>query len=248
MLLFGIVIHWYTRWSDPFATPMQTSLTERSVLLLVVALAHGALLALLLSSTFELESNSAPGVLQMSWLAAQQPDSPAERSPSEEAKPLPMKLKPVAVVPPTTQPIAARDADTSTSSSAETVPPLRSSEVLRPEDVALSRGPQATVGREPADVAQPDTPEFDPDYLTNPAPDYPARSRQLHEQGLTILRVHVTSKGSADEVQLYQSSGFDRLDKAAVDVVWRWRFVPARQGHEPAASWVIVPIHFMLRH
>lgn len=90
-------------------------------------------------------------------------------------------------------------------------------------------------------------PNFEADYLSNPAPVYPALSRQLKEKGVVSLRIHVTAEGKADSVQLHQSSGFERLDRAASEVVWRWRFVPARQGQEAVAAWVIVPIHFIFR-
>lgn len=48
-------------------------------------------------------------------------------------------------------------------------------------------------------------------------------------------------------VQLHQSSGYERLDQAATEVVWRWRFVPAKQSGKEVAGWVIVPIRFFLR-
>ena len=45
--------------------------------------------------------------------------------------------------------------------------------------------------------------------------------------------------------QVERSSGYPRLDEAAVAVVRdRWRFVPARRGEEALAAWVRVPISF----
>ena len=44
------------------------------------------------------------------------------------------------------------------------------------------------------------------------------------------------------------SSGSDRLDRAALDAVRRWKFVPARLGDTPVDAWVLVPIAFSLDH
>lgn len=90
-------------------------------------------------------------------------------------------------------------------------------------------------------------PVFEAAYLSNPRPEYPALSRRLSEQGMVILNIHVTAEGKADKVLLHQSCGFERLDKVASDVVWRWRFTPARQGGRNVAAWVLVPIRFTLR-
>lgn len=89
-------------------------------------------------------------------------------------------------------------------------------------------------------------PRFDADYLDNPAPPYPGLSRRLGEEGRVLLRVRVQADGSAAQVELSQSSGFARLDNAALETVRRWRFVPARQGEEKIAAWVRVPIAFSL--
>jgi len=89
-------------------------------------------------------------------------------------------------------------------------------------------------------------PDFKANYLSNPEPEYPPRSRRLREQGLVKLRVHVTVEGRAGEVTLHTSSGFERLDRAALDAVKRWRFRPAQQAGMPVAGWVIVPVRFEL--
>jgi protein TonB len=89
-------------------------------------------------------------------------------------------------------------------------------------------------------------PIFNADYLNNPAPLYPPTSRRLGEQGRGVLRVLVNTAGSADEVQLRTSSGFQRLDEAARDAVRRWKFVPAKRGAEPVPAWVLIPFSFRL--
>lgn len=88
---------------------------------------------------------------------------------------------------------------------------------------------------------------FDADYLHNPKPVYPPASRRLAEEGRVLLRVRVTAEGMAEQVEIKHSSGFPRLDQAALDTVARWRFVPARRGSETVAAWVLVPITFNLQ-
>lgn len=87
---------------------------------------------------------------------------------------------------------------------------------------------------------------FDADYLQNPAPVYPALSRQRHEEGKVLLLVRVTAKGEAEQVQVKLSSGFARLDQAALNTVRQWHFVPARQGEKSIAASVVVPVIFHL--
>jgi periplasmic protein TonB len=60
-----------------------------------------------------------------------------------------------------------------------------------------------------------------PNYLSNPPPPYPAASRQAHEEGTVVLTVAVTEQGRAASVRLHRSSGFPRLDEAALRAVQR---------------------------
>ncbi len=91
-------------------------------------------------------------------------------------------------------------------------------------------------------------PRFDADYLSNPAPAYPPLSRRMGEEGKVQLRVFVDTNGRPSQIELKTSSGSPRLDQAAQEAVWRWKFVPARRGDETVAAWVLVPIVFTLQN
>ncbi len=91
-----------------------------------------------------------------------------------------------------------------------------------------------------------EAPKFNAAYLSNPAPVYPRRSRMLEEEGIVKLQVHVSAEGNALAVQLFKSSGFSRLDDAALNAVKSWRFVPAKRGDQSIEGWVIVPVSFKL--
>jgi protein TonB len=90
-------------------------------------------------------------------------------------------------------------------------------------------------------------PRFDAGYLQNPAPAYPALSRRMGEEGKVVLRVFVEPTGRPGQVEVKTGSGSPRLDQAAQEAVWRWKFVSARQGDEAIGAWVLVPIVFNLR-
>ncbi len=89
-------------------------------------------------------------------------------------------------------------------------------------------------------------PSSDAAFLRNPAPAYPPRSRQFGEQGRVVVRVLVDAEGLPQRAQVYQSSGHNRLDQAAVATVLQWRYLPGRRAGVPEAMWLNVPISFVL--
>jgi protein TonB len=132
------------------------------------------------------------------------------------------------------------------------VPAVEVSEAPMPsrEDAAVSEPAPPPLPIGPA----PEGPEIGLDaqtltalYLRNPKPGYPAASRRVGEQGTVLLRVFVTAGGDAKEVSLKTSSGFARLDRAALDTVRSWKFVPARREDKAIDAWVLVPIKFSLK-
>ncbi|OQS37260.1 energy transducer TonB [Chromobacterium haemolyticum] len=82
------------------------------------------------------------------------------------------------------------------------------------------------------------------EYLNNPQPEYPERSRENGEQGTVLLRVGVSAAGRAGEVTVAVSSGYPRLDRAAKAAVERWRFAPAKRNGQAVDSVLIVPVRF----
>ncbi len=73
------------------------------------------------------------------------------------------------------------------------------------------------------------------DAAASREPDYPPVSRRLGEQGTVILAVTVEPNGRASDVKIVQSSGFPRLDQAAVEgVKANYRFAPGTLDGKPA--------------
>ena len=89
-------------------------------------------------------------------------------------------------------------------------------------------------------------PSSDADYLQNPRPAYPSQSKRLGEQGKVLVRVLIGTDGTAHKAEIKQSSGFDRLDQAALTTVQKWRYVPGKRGGVAETMWFVVPINFVL--
>lgn len=99
----------------------------------------------------------------------------------------------------------------------------------------------------PAKTQPPATlPHLHAGYLHNPAPAYPSISRRLGEQGRVLIRALINPNGNVKHASLRRSSGFGRLDQAALESVKQWRFVPAQRGGQAVEAWVVVPVTFAL--
>jgi protein TonB len=77
-------------------------------------------------------------------------------------------------------------------------------------------------------------------------PAYPPAARRAGEEGTVRLKVLVDEKGRPRDVAVATSSGFARLDEAAMQAVRKWRFVAATNGTNPISAWTQVAITFRL--
>jgi TonB family protein len=122
-----------------------------------------------------------------------------------------------------------------------------------PAPPALPDPPMVVVVAAPAPPAPPPPPAAPRElpasaiqYLEPPEPVYPRASRRLGEAGLVVVRVFVGTDGLPKQLQVLQSSGFVRLDEAALDGVRRARFKPPTENGQPTAGWARIPIPFEL--
>ena len=72
-------------------------------------------------------------------------------------------------------------------------------------------------------------------------------SRIRGETGLVLLHVLIGVDGAAHKVEVKQSSGFERLDQAAIRIAQRIRYRPGKKDGQPEAMWVALPIPFELK-
>lgn len=77
-------------------------------------------------------------------------------------------------------------------------------------------------------------------------PTYPTEARRAHEQGTVKLLVLVGTDGKVSDIKIAGSSGSDRLDRAALQAVRRWRWSPTMSGGAPTAVRGYVTIPFVL--
>ena len=84
-------------------------------------------------------------------------------------------------------------------------------------------------------------------FLELPVVDYPRQSRRNNEAGVTLVRAYIDTRGGAPRsVSVERSSGFSRLDLAAVAAVQRARFKPYTENGQPVEGWALIPIDFEL--
>jgi protein TonB len=141
------------------------------------------------------------------------------------------------------------------SKQADITPPLvkQKSKVIEPDPVSADEpavkevAPSEPLNASPPSPVQLDAePDYRAEYLNNPRPPYPMVARRMGYNGRVILNVEVLSEGKAGQVQIYKSSGYEILDKSALQTVKTWKFLPAKRLGQPVTQWFLVPIKFSL--
>ena len=65
-------------------------------------------------------------------------------------------------------------------------------------------------------------------------PDYPVQSRMFNEQGKVALKIWLTEQGTMTDAVVEHSSGYTRLDEAAVRYMKeRWQYKPGKSEAMP---------------
>ena len=88
--------------------------------------------------------------------------------------------------------------------------------------------------------------EVFPNCTYQPRPEYPAMALQAEIEGSVVLWVYVAASGSVSDVQLYNSSGVNSLDQAAMSAAWNTRWTPAQNNGIPVGVWTTVTYNFSL--
>lgn len=84
-------------------------------------------------------------------------------------------------------------------------------------------------------------------YGSNPPPPYPSTARRRGWEGEVLLLVNVTSRGEVYKVTVSRSSGYQILDRTALNAVYRWKFQAALRNGRAVAGQVLVPIRFSIK-
>ena len=75
-----------------------------------------------------------------------------------------------------------------------------------------------------------------PKLIEGADPKYPRLSLRAGEQGSVLCLLHLDAQGRVLRVEVEESSGHSRLDRAAVDQLKTWRFAPGTLGGKPVES------------
>jgi periplasmic protein TonB len=81
--------------------------------------------------------------------------------------------------------------------------------------------------------------------LTSPL--YPRVSRQLGEYGDVILRLEVNESGAVKSAEVVNSSGYKRLDEAAIEATRTWRCNPPHRNGRPVSVIALQPFSFVIK-
>ncbi|MEQ1581502.1 MAG: TonB family protein [Steroidobacteraceae bacterium] len=84
------------------------------------------------------------------------------------------------------------------------------------------------------------------EYVVSPKPAYPLYSRRAKETGVVMLRVLIDDGGLPAQIVIEKSSGFPRLDEAALAAMRGARFKPHTENGRTLAVWAPAPIIFEL--
>jgi protein TonB len=172
-----------------------------------------------------------------------QPPTPPEPPPKPEPVPPPKpEPDPVPLPEPAPKPLEQPPPPTPKPKPQPTPEKKSSSPATKPAAASASRAGAApgTAG------GSGDGKDSRPSYLEKPAPKYPAESVAAREHGKVELSVEISATGRPESVKLEKSSGYERLDRAAIEAVRRWRFNPAIRNGQPVPTRVNIPVLFKL--
>ncbi|WP_397406810.1 energy transducer TonB [Polaromonas sp.] len=168
-----------------------------------------------------------------------EPPKVAPPPPPPPPKPAPKTAK----LPPPPMPVAIRDPAPA---------PQAPTGVVEPQPLAPAvLAPVAPVAPAPAPQAPTRLVEItqgETEYIRPPRPVYPALSKRSGEAGVVIIAVYYSNTGHAKRAEVFKSSGFERLDRAARDAVMASQVTPFRRagGNEDTQFLLKAPINFVL--
>ena len=214
----------------PAAAPSRFGARKRPNLVAIgaVGLVHAGLLAALIQMNVIPVKTVKAAPLVVELIA--EPPAPPPAPP--EAKVEPVKpVEPVVVAPtPIVQTLAPP-------------PPPVAATPTPPPPQAVIVAPKAA----PAPATPVSAGDLSSTMLSFKAPTYPVESRRRKEQGIVILNLLLGADGAVSEISVQKSSGFARLDQAALAAVKRWRWSPTLRGGLPMMVRGVVEIPFVLR-
>lgn len=214
--------------TDKFVAPLAGRLLG---LLLVLALHAAALYGLW-------RANLVPSPVEAATLFVNFIAPPDVKKADELKRPLVPKPRPIEP-PPTRQLVAETPATTPTD---YVTPPPPKPEPI-PAPVAAPPVIQAPLPIAPVAMAS----ELSVACSQRSAPTYPTMSRRQGEVGVVVLRVELSETGLVANATVQTSSGFDRLDEAALAAVRTWHCNPATRNGQAVRATALQPFNFVIQ-
>lgn len=117
-----------------------------------------------------------------------------------------------------------------------------------PVAVQAPPAPPAPPAAPPKPAAPAEGGDLSAKMLSFTAPSYPMESRRAKEEGTVALSLLLGTDGRVAEISVASSSGFARLDKAALEAVRKWRWAPIMRNGEAVQVRGTVKIPFIIKH
>ena len=77
-------------------------------------------------------------------------------------------------------------------------------------------------------------------------PEYPEYCRRHNQEGTIIISVRILANSMIDSIKVVKSSGYFRLDNAAIEALKKAKFIPAKRAGIPVASTKGIAFKFQL--
>ena len=168
-----------------------------------------------------------------------------QRPPEPQPKP---KQQPIA--PPQPRQLVAETPVTATADFVAPAPPpqpepIKAPVVLAPAPVAAAPAPAIAAPLPVGPVAL--SSELSAICPHHPDRRYPSMSIRMEEVGRVVVQVELNEAGQITRAQVQSSSGFERLDNAALAAVRTWRCTPAIHNGQPVRATALQPFKFELK-
>ncbi|MDI1341681.1 energy transducer TonB [Polaromonas sp.] len=168
-----------------------------------------------------------------------EPPKVAPPPPPPPPRPAPKTVK----LPPPPMPVAIRDPAPAPHAPTGVIEPQPPAPVVL-APVAPAPAPPAP----PAPARLVEITQGETEYIRPPRPVYPALSKRSGEAGVVIIAVYYSTSGHARRAEVFKSSGFERLDRAAREAVMASQVTPFRRAgvNDDTQFLLKAPINFVL--
>jgi len=216
-------------------TVLQNLNWERATGVLIVLAVHGAVLYGLWSASQFPKPDTATTV----FVDFIDPPPRQLKEPLKREPPVPVNLN-------KSRPTEPRPPEPSQQQLVAEAPVVSPSEAVAPLSPASTMiaapAPTAPLPAEPVSL----TSDLSVSCPVRTAPTYPALARRMGEEGEVVLRVELSEDGQIASVRVATSSGFRRLDEAALAAIKNWRCHAAQREGQPVRAVAIQPFKFSL--